>query len=110
MIKEYSFPSIFQNVLGDVIPKHILERIGQPFLDLQTVLSEEGTNSYGSSSEDQPMGENFWVKSKKKHLQRRSKFNKTMNFFTYRPKQDKENFAATNSSLKFASFLKKGKR
>lgn len=39
MIKQYNFPAIFQNVIGDVVPRHLLEKIGQPYIDIRFNLS-----------------------------------------------------------------------
>jgi hypothetical protein len=97
MIKEYNFPTIFQNVLGNVIPSHLLQRIGESYLQVRPNLSEEHSIDRTSESSEQPINTNiFWVKSKKKKLLRRTTCTKTMNFLTYRPPHSKENNQINN--------------
>lgn len=107
MIKEYNFPAIFQNVLGNVIPNHILDRLGDSYLQARHNLSEDQSISGTSETSEQPFNPNiFWVKSKKKKLLRRAACTKTMNNFTYRPPFNKEN-NQISTDFKFSNFLRK---
>jgi len=83
MIKNYDFPVIFRNVVGEVVPFNILERYSAlnhtnadlDLLNVETI--SQGTSSIGNSLGKLASANILGVQSKRKILQRRVKMVKT---------------------------------
>ena len=108
MIKQYNFPVIFQNVVGEVIPSHILQKRDNLNQESNLLNNDAQSITTSSNAKSEISNRKFLrIKSKKKELQRRSKMIKTMNCFTYRPGSNQYNNLQNESSHKLLNFLKK---